>query len=59
MEASEITIDLLEQKTIVHNFLRVPQSTFPKLKSTVNMESSRSSTKTMITTSPNVVETLV
>ena len=25
MEASKITIDLLEQKTVVHNFLRVPQ----------------------------------
>ena len=54
-----MTIDLLEQKTIVHNFLRVLQSTFPTLKSTVNMESSRSSTKTMITTSPNIVETFV
>ena len=52
-----MTIDLLEQKTVVHNFLRVPQSTFPTLKSTVQMESSRSSTKTMITTSSNIVET--
>ena len=59
MEASEITIDLLEQKTVVHNFLRVPQSTFPTLQSTVQMESSRSSTLTMITTSPNIVETFV
>ena len=58
MEATEITIDLLEQKTVVHNFLRVPQSTFPTLKSKVQMESSRSSTKTMITTSSNIVETL-
>ena len=59
MEASEMTINLLEQKTIVHNFLRVPQSMFPTLKSTVNMESSRSSTKTMIMTSSNFVETFV
>ena len=36
-----MTIDLLEQKTVVHNFSRVPQSTFPTLKSTVQMESSR------------------
>ena len=54
-----MTIDFLEQKTVVHNFLRVLQSTFPTLKSTVQMESSRSSTKTMITTSSNIVETFV
>ena len=54
-----MTIDLLEQKTVVHDFLRVPQSTFPTLQSTVLMESSRSSTQTMITTSPNIVETFV
>ena len=59
MEASEITIDLLERKTVVHNFLRVPQSTFPTLQSTVQMESSRSSTQTMITTSSNIDETFV
>ena len=59
MEASEITIDLVEEKTVVHNFLRVPQSTFHTLQSTVQMESSRSSTQTMITTSPNIVETFV
>ena len=44
VEASEMTIDLLMQKTVVHNFLRIPQSTFPLLQSTVQMESSRSST---------------
>ena len=33
-----MTIDLLEQKTVVHNFLRVRQSMFPTLKSTVQME---------------------
>ena len=54
-----MTIDLLEQKTVVHDFLRVPQSTFPTLQSTVQMESSRSFTQTMITTSPNIVETFV
>ena len=54
-----MTIYLLEQKTVVHNFLRVRQSTFPTLKSTVQMESSRSSTKTIITTSSNIVETFV
>ena len=59
METSEITIDLLEQKTVVHNFLRVRQSIFPTLKSTVQMKSSRSSTQPMITTSPNIVETFV
>ena len=30
-----MTIDLLVQKTDVHNFLRIPQSTFPTLPSTV------------------------
>ena len=59
MEASEMTIDLLEQKIIVHNFLRVQQRTFPTLQSTVQIESSPSSTQTMITTSPNIVETSV
>ena len=59
LEASEMTIDLLVQKTVVHNFLRIPQSTFPNLPSTVQMESSRSSTQTMTTTSSNIVETFV
>ena len=54
-----MTIDLLEQKTIVHNFFRVLQSTFPTLQSTFQMESSCSFTQTMITTSSNIVETLV
>ena len=59
VEASEMTIDLLLQKTVVHNFLRIPQSTFPALPSTVQMESNRSSTQTMTTTSSNIVETFV
>ena len=58
-ETSEMTIDLLVQKTVVYNFLRIPQSTFPTLPSTVKMESSRSSTQTMTTTSSNIVETFV
>ena len=59
VEASEMRIDLLVQKTVVHNFLRIPQSTFPLLQSTVQMESSRSSTQKMTTTSSNIVETFV
>ena len=59
VDASEMTIDLLVQKTVVHNFLRIPQSTFPLLQSTVQMESSRSSTQTITTTSSNIVETFV
>ena len=54
-----MTIHLLEQKTVVHNFFQVPQSTFPTLQSTVQMESSRSSKKTMITTSSNIAEAFV
>ena len=54
-----MTIDLLVQKTVVHNFLRIPESTFPLLQSTVQMESSRSSTQTITTTSSNIVETFV
>ena len=52
-------IDLLDQKTIVHNFLRITQSTFTLLQSTVQMESSRSSTQTMTTTSSYIVKTFV
>ena len=59
VEASEMTIDLLVQKNVVQNFLRIPQSTFPLLQSKVQMESSRSSNQTMTTTSSNIVETLV
>ena len=59
VEASEIGIYLLVQKTIVHYFLRIPQSSFLLLQSTVKMESSRSSTKKMTTTSSYIVETFV
>ena len=59
VEASETTIDLLVEKTVVHYFLRIPQSTFPTLPSTVKKESIRSSTQTMMTTCSNIVETFV
>ena len=59
VEASEMRIDLLVQRTVVHNFLRIPQSTFPTLPSTVQMKSSRSSTQTMMKTSSNIVKTIV
>ena len=54
-----MTIDLLVQKTVVNKFLRIPQSTFPLLQTTVQMELSRSSTQTMTMTSSNLVETFV
>ena len=54
-----MTIYLLVQKTVVHKFLRIPQTTFSLLQSTVEMQSSRSSTETMTTTSSNIVETFV
>ena len=59
VEASEMRIDLNVQNTIVHNFSRIPQATFPTLQSTVQMESSRSSTQTMTTTSCKIAETFV
>ena len=59
VEASETTIDLLVQNTVVHNFLRIPESKFRTLPLTVQMESRRSSTQIMTTTSSNIVETFV
>ena len=59
VESSELRIVLLVQKTVVQNFLRFPQSTFPTLPSTVQIESTRSSTQTMMTTSSDIVETFV
>ena len=59
LESSEMTIDLLVQMIVVHNFLQIPESTFSTLPSTVQMESSRSSNQTMTTTSSNIVETFV
>ena len=52
-----MTIDLLVQKAVVHSFLRIPQSTFPFLQSTVQMELSRYSTQTITMTSTNLVGT--
>ena len=52
-----MTIDLVVQKDVVQNFLPIPQYTFRLLQSTVEMESSRSSSQTMTTTSSNIVET--
>ena len=49
-------IDLLVQKTIVHNSLRIPESTFQLLQPTVQMQSIRSSSQTMTRTSSNVAE---
>ena len=59
VEAQEMRIDLLLQKTVVHNFLRNPLSTLTTLPSTVQMESSRSSAQTMTTASSNIAETFV
>ena len=59
VEASDMRINLLAQKTVIHNFLWIPQSTFPTLPSIVQMKSSRFSTQTMTTTSCNIVETFV
>ena len=57
VESSEMTIDLLVQKAVVHSLLWIPESTFPLLQSTGQMESSRSSTQTITTTSSNIVGT--
>ena len=57
VEAKEPTIDLLVEKTVVHYFLRIPQSTFQTLPSTVQMKSRSSSAQTMTTASSNIVET--
>ena len=59
VEASETMIDLLVQKSVVYNFLRIPRSTFPTLPPTVKMESIRSSNQKMMTTFLNIVETFV
>ena len=59
LESSEMTIDLLVQMTVVHNFLQIAESTFSTLPFTVQIELSRSSTKKMTTTSSNIVETFV
>ena len=43
--------DLLVENAVNQNFLRIPQSTFPMLQSTVQMESSRYSTQVITMTS--------
>ena len=58
-ETSEMRLDFLVQKTVVHNFVRIPQSMYPTLPSTVQMKSSRSLTQTTMTTSSNIVRTFV
>ena len=52
-------VDLLVVNTVNHNFLRISQSTFPMLQSTVEMESSRYCSQTIGTTSFNIAETFV
>ena len=54
-----MTIDLLVQKTDVHNFLRIQESRFPTLPSRVEMEASRFYTQAMTSSSSNIVETFV
>ena len=49
-------IDLLVQKTVLHNFLRITQITFPLLQPTVQMQSIHSFFQTMTRTSSNIVE---
>ena len=50
---------LLVENSVNHNFLRIPQSTFPMLQSTVQMESSRYCTQTIRMGSLNIAQTTV
>ena len=52
-------VDLLVVNAVNHNFLRIPQSTFPMLQSIFEMESSRYCSQTIGTTSFNIAETFV
>ena len=52
-------VDLLVVNAVNHNFLPFPESTFPMLQSTVEMESSRYCSQTIGTTSFNIAETSV
>ena len=52
-------VDLLVVNAVNHNFLPIPQSTFPMLQSTVETESSRYCSQTIGTTSFNIAETFV
>ena len=59
LDTIKIRIDLLVKNSVVYNFLRITQNTFPMLQSTVQMESSRSSTQTIRATSFDIVWTFV
>ena len=50
-------VESLVENAVNHNFLRIPQSTFPMLQSTVQMESSRYSTQAIRMTSFKIAET--
>ena len=50
-------VDLVVKNAVNHNFLRIPESTFPMLQSTVQMESSRYSTQVIRMTSFKIAET--
>ena len=52
-------VDLLVKNAVNHNFLRIPQTTFPMLQSTVQMESSRYCTQTITMTFFNIAETFI
>ena len=52
-------VDLLVVNAVNHNFLPIPESTFPMLQSTVEMESSRYCSQTIGMTSFNIAETFV
>ena len=50
---------LLVENSVNHNFLRIPQSTFPMLQSTVQMESNRYFTQAITMTSFKIDKTFV
>ena len=50
---------LLVVNAVNHNFLRIPESTFPMLHSTVQMESSRYCTEAITMTFFNIAETFI
>ena len=56
IEASKMRIYLQVQKDIINSFLRIVKNPFPMLLSTVQMESSLSSTQTIMTNFSNVVK---
>ena len=50
---------LLVVNAVNHNFLRIPESTFPMLQSTVQMESSRYFTQAITMTFFNIAKTFI